>query len=77
MGAPVMAQKDRTNCRCCGGVLFHDHACRLVAEERALEALEALTFAYAGCPLQRICPCELGYPGVLGCPHQPRQPMTS
>ena len=56
-------------CGVCGGWLYHEPSCELAREERVIEALEALRWAYAGAPLYVICPCELGYPGLLGCPH--------
>lgn len=56
-------------CGACGGRLYHEPGCDLVREELAIEALEALTWAYAGAPLYVICSCQLGYPGMLGCSH--------
>lgn len=57
--------------RCCecGGGLCHEPGCQLAREELVIEALEALQWAYAGAPLYVICPCQLGYPGLLGCMH--------
>lgn len=57
--------------RCCecGGRLYHEPRCQLAREELVIEALEALQWAYAGAPLYVICPCQLGYPGLLGCRH--------
>ncbi len=56
-------------CGACGGRLYHEPACELALEEFVLEALDALRWAYVGAPLFVICPCQLGYPGVLGCRH--------
>ncbi len=56
-------------CDVCGGELYHEPDCELAREEYVIEALQALRWAYAGAPLYRICPCQLGYPGVLGCAH--------
>ena len=57
--------------RCCecGGRLYHEPRCQVAREELVIEALEALQWAYAGAPLYVICPCQLGYPGLLGCTH--------
>jgi hypothetical protein len=56
-------------CDVCGGELYHEPTCELAREEYVLGALQALRWAYVGAPLHTICPCELGYPGVLGCTH--------
>ena len=56
-------------CGVCGGGLFHEPGCELAGEELVIEALQALLWANAGAPLYVICPCELGYPGLLGCTH--------
>ncbi len=72
-----MALRDRAGCVRCGGVLYHMEACELPAEEVVVQAIEALRYAYMGVPLQRICPCELGFPGVLGCPHVPGAPRMA
>ncbi len=53
----------------CGGELYHEPGCELAREEYIIEALQALRWAYIGAPLYPLCSCELGYPGVLGCPH--------
>jgi len=59
-----------TNCSLCGAGLFHEEWCGLPLEEVALRALEALQFARATGPLEQVCACELGYPGMLGCSHK-------
>ena len=64
----------RSTCGVCGGRRFHKEGCQLAREEVALAAYRALMDAMIGAPLQPICPCELGYPGVLGCPHSSRRP---
>lgn len=56
-------------CLVCGGRLYHAATCRVVREEVAIDALIALRHAYAGAPLFVLCPCQLGFPGVLGCSH--------
>ena len=56
-------------CGLCGGRFCHEPDCLLAREELVIEALEALQWAYAGAPLYVICPCQLGYPGLLGCTH--------
>ena len=38
-------------------------------EEVVIAALKALDDAEMGAPLHDLCPCELGFPGVLGCHH--------
>lgn len=55
----------------CGGQLYHRPGCSLDREAIVIEALDALRWAYAGIPLYLICPCEVGYPGVLDCRHLP------
>ncbi len=56
-------------CSGCGGLFYHEPTCELVREELVIQAWNALQYAYAGAPLYVICPCQLGYPGVLGCIH--------
>ena len=64
-----MELKRQAGCGACGGRLYHEPGCGLDREELVIEALAALRWAYVGAPLYAICPCELGYPGVLGCTH--------
>jgi len=61
--------KTPSQCHGCGGRFYHEPTCELVREELVLRAWDALRCAYAGAPLYVICPCQLGYPGVLGCVH--------
>lgn len=56
-------------CNACGGLLYHEAGCELDCEAIVIEAMHAVRWAYAGIPLHPICPCELGYPGVLSCRH--------
>jgi len=64
----------RSSCGVCGGRRFHKEGCLLAREEVALKAYRAYMDAMIGAPLQQICPCELGYPGLLACPHRGGHP---
>jgi len=73
----VMATHRSAQCGLCGGQLYHQGGCPADRETIVVEAMDALRWAYAGIPLYLICPCELGYPGVLACRHSLRRVKTS